>query len=279
MTTAVPAICPLPVVSVRARPDHRAALVTQVLFGERLSVQADNGKGWSKVRCVPGTTTGWMPRAHWQPAPEEAADYAYSLEMLQPALGDTVINLPFGARLPHYDGLRFRLGEQAYNFSGQAVAPDLLDPYAELVIKLARRFLNAPYLPGGRTIFGIDGVGLWQLVFRLVGIELPRSLTTLARRGADAGFLQQALPGDLAFFTDPDDKLVHTGLLLPEEQLLHVTDRVRIDRLDHRTIRTETQEVLPYRLRVIRRLLPDLPKYRRGSGPRRGRGGKQFELF
>ena len=274
------AICPLAAVAVRVRPDHGAAQLTQLLFGERVSVLQHNGKGWSKVRCVPGTATGWVMADQLAPTADEVPDFAYSLEMLHVAVGDTVQRIPFGGLLPHYDGLRFRMGQRAYSFNGQAVAPDLLDPYAELVAKLALRFVGAPYLSGGRTVLGIDETGLWQLIFRLVGIELPRRLDALVRRGSDVGFVQRAAPGDLCFFTGTHSKLIKVGMLLDDGRLLHVRDRVRVDAWQpHGWTLPDGGHGSTYTLRTVRRLLPDLPRYRRGSGPRRGRGGKQFELF
>ena len=273
--------CPLAVVSVRARADHRAELVTQLLFGERVEIRHTTGKGWSKVRCEDGRCAGWVRRSQLLAVTEtDPTDFAYSIGLLQPALGAAAaLHLPFGACLPQYDGLRFRLGEASYQFNGQTVATDLLDPYPELVIKLAMRFLHAPYLPGGRTLFGIDGAGLFPLIFRLVGIALPRRLVDQVRTGIDVGFPQQALPGDLIFYGTADGALCKVALLLPDDRVLHVDDRVRVGNFDHRQLADGVDEGSNYRLRTIRRVLPQLPAYRRGNGPRRGRGGKQFELF
>lgn len=267
--------CPLAVVSVRARPDHGAAQVTQLLFGEWVRLLDRGSKGWSKVRCTDGHCTGWVAddqlrRVSARPGP----DYAYCLELLAPALGQrTALQLPFGARLSAYDGLRFLFGPDAYSFNGQAVAPDLLDPYPELLAKLARRFLHAPYQAGGRTVLGIDGPGLCNLLFPLFGIELPRTLGRQVRAGHDVGFVQQARPGDLLFFADDDERLTDVGLLLTNDELLYVSGYVRTAPW------TAGEQASRLRVRTVRRLLPELPAYQRGSGPRRGRGGKQFELF
>lgn len=85
-------------------------------------------------------------------------------------------------------------------------------------VDVARRYLGIPYVFGGTNpAIGLDCSGLVQLVFRQLGVALPRTAQqqydATARVGRDA--LQ---PGDLVFFArtyaDPHDWVTHVGIYI-----------------------------------------------------------------
>ena len=273
--------CPLAVVPVRSRPDHRSEQRTQLLFGEIVHV-LQAGKVWTRIRCPWDQMEGWVMAGQLLACSSERVEeeFAYSLEICQPAVSRRgALPIPFGARLPGFDGLRFRLGEESYQYSGQAVAPDVLEPYADLVMKLARRYLGAPYQWGGRSPFGIDAAGFVQLIFQLVDIPLPRTAAAQVLLGEEVDFVQRALPGDIAFFGPANGTVDHVGILLPGEELLHVEEQVRIDKVDHQGIFNERRQRYTRPLRVVRRVLPTEERAYRKRTRRAAGSGRQFELF
>ena len=88
---------------------------------------------------------------------------------------------------------------------------------AELMVTLAKKYLNAPYLWGGRSPFGIDCSGFTQVVFRVAGYKLPRDSKDQIMQGKEIS-LEEAIPGDLAFFTNKAGKMNHVGIILKDER-------------------------------------------------------------
>jgi cell wall-associated NlpC family hydrolase len=85
-------------------------------------------------------------------------------------------------------------------------------------VEVARRYLGVPYVFGGSNpATGLDCSGLVQLVFRQLGVTLPR--TAQLQYEATAPVAQDQLqPGDLVFFartyTDPRDWITHVGIYI-----------------------------------------------------------------
>jgi cell wall-associated NlpC family hydrolase len=75
-------------------------------------------------------------------------------------------------------------------------------------------FLNAPYLWGGRSPFGIDCSGFTQLVYKLNGYKLPRDASQQVELGTPLSFVEEAEAGDLAFFDNEEGNIVHVGMVL-----------------------------------------------------------------
>jgi hypothetical protein len=182
--------------------------------------------------------------------------FAYSLELFQPLMADNeVIPVVMGARLPNFDGMRFTLDNTVYTFSGQAVFPEHIKPSAEFILKIARRYLHAPFLHGGRSPMGIDAAGFIQMVFKIANIALPREAAQQVYIGTAVDFVEQSMPGDVAFFENRAGRITHCGIILPDAEVIHAFGSVRIDKIDHYGIYDRSEKRYTHRLRVVRRML------------------------
>jgi hypothetical protein len=238
---------------------------SQLLFGEVVKVLEVKDRKWAHVLQPEDGFSGWVGvNQLLLITTEEAAHYqenfAYALELYQPILArDHFLPISFGARLPDFDGMHFHFGGERYTFSGQAVFARDVAPKPELVIKLARKLLNVPFLWGGRTPLGIDAPALVQLAYQITGTYLPRTVEAQVKCGRSVDFVQQSQAADLAFFDELGGKVNHAGLILPGSQILHCYERVRIDAIDHYGIYNYELGQYTHRLRIVKRLLADAP--------------------
>jgi cell wall-associated NlpC family hydrolase len=118
--------------------------------------------------------------------------------------------------------------------------------------------MNAPYQWGGRSIAGIDCSGLTQMAFKLCNTTLPRDASQQAQQGTLVDFLQNAQCGDIAFFDNSDGRIVHVGILLDAQNIIHATDssgRVVIDRIDPSGIISVSQRKRTHNLRFVKRFI------------------------
>jgi cell wall-associated NlpC family hydrolase len=94
------------------------------------------------------------------------------------------------------------------------------------LVATAKRFIGTPYRFGGQSReSGFDCSGLTMTVYRLNGLELPRSSQAQYRAGTtvDRGALQ---PGDLVFFaTGRSDRVSHVGLYSGQGRFIHAPGR------------------------------------------------------
>jgi hypothetical protein len=256
-----------------------------LLFGETLEVLEEKGKQWCKIRASSDNFIGWVETNQLKPiTPSEFerfnAHFSYSLELVQPVMGaDHFIPITMGARLPEYDGIRFCLGEMNYTFSGQALTPGDVQPSADLIVKLAKRYLHTPFLWGGRSPFGMDSPGLVQMVFQMAGFKVPREATAQIEMGATIDFIENAQAGDLAFFENNQSRISHVGILVPDGKIIHAYGGVRMDKVDHYGIFDELRQVYSKRLRLIKRILPTIAAAGNNASQSVDVRSKQIELF
>ncbi|HSR39622.1 MAG TPA: NlpC/P60 family protein, partial [Phnomibacter sp.] len=67
------------------------------------------------------------------------------------------------------------------------------------------------------------------------------------------GFLQEAVPGDLAFFDNAEGRITHVGILLNEKEIIHASGVVRVDPIDNHGIMNKQSGKRTHNLRIIKR--------------------------
>lgn len=262
-------ICHLSVIPCRKEPSDRSEMVTQLLFGEHFEVLEEK-KSWTLIKTSYDDYECWIDKKQFISVESDRglklATTAVTTDLLQLAEteNEEMIPLVLGSSLPNFKNNRFSIGRSAYTFKGDAEFPFARKNGStpDSIAEAARWYLNAPYLWGGRSPFGIDCSGFTQMVYKLNGWAIKRDAWQQAKQGSTISFLEESITGDLAFFDNEEGKIIHVGIVLagPSKgknagfRIIHASGKVRIDTLDHQGIFNADQKKYSHRLRVIRRL-------------------------
>jgi cell wall-associated NlpC family hydrolase len=250
-------IITVPAAPARKKPDHRQEMVNQLLFGEAFEIIENRQKTWYKVKSLYDGYSGWITHHLFTPVNEAGARASNGLfagdYLNKILLNDVPAFIPMGSFLPGFDGTGGKAGDYKFQFQGEVVNPaESTVPKSDLVESIATRWLNAPYLWGGRTILGVDCSGFAQTVFKLAGVPLPRDAWQQALHGTAVKKLALSQKGDLAFFDDKDE-IVHVGIVLSADRIIHASGKVRIDLLDKEGIKNAETGRRTHKLNSIRR--------------------------
>lgn len=251
------AICFLPNIPLRRTPEDGGEMMTELLFGDACEVYEYTGT-WARIKNKADGYEGWLTTKMLTFVSKN--EYLEYDPIVQPVLSSYCAEafddrgqhllLTGGSVLPDYlpDG-SFRVKNRRFRLN-----PELVKPVSESVLDTAMKFLNSPYLWGGKNALGIDCSGLTQVAFRIHGIQLLRNACQQVTQGELVPFLQEALPGDLAFFDHDDRVISHVGMICGQGHILHASGNVHIDRLDEEGIFNEERGVYTHKLRVIKRI-------------------------
>ena len=249
------AICTLSIVPVRREPDDRAEQVTQWLFGETADVLERHAK-WTRLKFHHDDYEGWVDNKQISSA-KDGVDVkpVRSIEQfMHVSTASGALVVPFGAVLPAYTSGQFEIGAEHLAFPGRTTAQANGTPVMRM-LNLKDQWLNTPYLWGGRSPFGVDCSGLTQMLFLVSGIKLPRDAWQQAELGKPVELIGLSATGDLAFFDNDEGRIVHVGIVLENNRILHASGRVRIDSLDQEGIFNTKEKKYTHKLRTIKRVV------------------------
>ena len=253
-------ICLLSVIPVREKPSDKSQMVTQLLFGETIKI-IDRLKNWFLIQNSENRYEEWVDSGQIRLIDEDAYNTleketpVYLTDPYQKAnSAEGSVLLSLGSRLPHFDKNKFAIDEIQFELEKDAETFHGKNS-RDALISLAKKYLGVPYLWGGRSYFGLDCSGFSEVVFRTCGYQLPRDSSDQAQIGKAVAFINEAQTGDLAFFDNEEEQIVHVGILLNNTQIIHASGSVHIDSIDHEGIFNNSQQKYTHKLRLIKRVL------------------------
>lgn len=229
--------CHLTVIPCRKEASDPSEMVTQLVFGEPYEI-LEEGEKWSRIITFLDKYECWISNNQVRQCGNEVLQsftgQCPTVKLpLVPALCKRTnlrIHLSLGAYLHKVEGSEFSIGEDNYEL--------IIDPESNKdwsLEDLVFKFLNTPYLWGGKSLFGIDCSGFTQIVSRIFGKNIPRDAYQQAEIGTPIEF-KELTSGDLVFFENKAGKITHVGIALGDNKIAHASGKVRIDALDERGI-------------------------------------------
>ena len=247
----------LSIVPMRAEATDLSEMVNQILFGEQYKI-IESRKKFSKIRLSHDKYEGWI--CNKQLLEIDKVDYDnllsseknYTTDVLDIIKSDSFQTIVMGSVLPEIQDSIFRFNNIDYTFEGLTTN---VKQEKGMLIENAMMYLNSPYLWGGRTPFGVDCSGLSQMVYRLNGIDIPRDADEQAEVGTTLSFVEESEPGDLAFFDNAEGNIIHVGIILENNHIIHASGKVRIDRIDQQGIFNTDTGSHTHKLRLIKSII------------------------
>lgn len=245
-------ICNLSIVPLRFEASDKSELVSQVLYGEWFKV-IEKRKNWSKIRLAFDKYEGWIDNKQYI---EIEAEVYKQLNAETPKLSIDLVEFIQDENEQLYP---IQLGS---SLNGLSLLKHTFDgnltegvTNKANIVQTAFLYLNSPYLWGGKTPFGIDCSGFTQMVYKLNGYKLLRDASQQATQGEALSFIEESEPGDLAFFDNAEGDIIHVGIIMKDNYIIHAHGKVRIDRLDHSGIYNVDRNLHTHKLRVIKKVV------------------------
>jgi gamma-D-glutamyl-L-lysine dipeptidyl-peptidase len=234
----------IPVSDMREKPSQDAEIVSQALFAESVSI-LNEYENWVKIETSRDKYQGWVNKSALCQTQDEylsisntkiakVNQLAAHLYHVEDTVYGPILTLPYGTFLEVVD-----LPENPQSRWIQVILPDgrlayiqrghvMLNPPGaisrEEMCRLSQRFLGLPYTWGGRSSFGFDCSGFIQMLYREMGINLPRDSKDQFKWEGITKISEEALaPGDLIYWGYTVDKIRHVGLYLGEGNFIHAT--------------------------------------------------------
>jgi len=250
-------ICNLAIIPLRIEASDRSEIVSQVLFGEHFEV-LELQKQWARIKLQYDGYEGWIDSKQYQKISE--SDYnqlskdaiVLNADLVEyvTASNNLLMPIPLGASLSFLNHSDINV----QNFEFEGLRTSGVKPKSNIV-QTSYTYLNAPYLWGGKTPFGIDCSGFTQMVYKLNGYHLLRDASQQATQGEALSFIEESEPGDLAFFDNEEGRIIHVGIIMENNYIIHGSGKIRIDRLDHLGIYNAEANKHTHKLRVIKKII------------------------
>ncbi|WP_284777714.1 NlpC/P60 family protein [Agrobacterium sp. lyk4-40-TYG-31] len=219
--SGAPSQITVPVIGLRPKPDLTAGIDTALLLGETIKV-FEKVNGWAWVQADADGYAGYVPETAFGDIVAPTHRIITPRTFLYPAAElrkPPIAALSMGSQMRFVGeaetrGTRYLMTENGHG----VIAAHCLSAEQVLTedyVSIALRFLETPYLWGGRSGFGIDCSGLVQLSMAMAGKSVLRDTDMQVRSLGTEITREELRRGDLVFWKG------HVGIMEDEETLLH----------------------------------------------------------
>lgn len=236
-------ICKVAAAPVRREPNQRSEMTNQLLFGETMQLLEQKDEWW-RVKSLYDDYEGWMTKHLFKE--EESVDkinlnYVTADLINKIQFEDKTFYIPLGSFLPGFNEHNHQLWNDKYSYKSSYTV--INKPDQSVIKSKSKEWLEVPYLWGGKTLMGVDCSGFVQTIFKMAGVKLQRDAWQQALQGTAVEALENSRENDLAFFANEEGRIIHVGILLNNQRIIHASGKVKIDTIDDEgIINSETKE-------------------------------------
>lgn len=230
-----------PVIDMREQASENSEMASQAYYTEQVNILEETPE-WLKIETVIDHYQGWIKNRGL--CKRETAFLSNPTSVIakvnrcaahlydrEDTVYGPILTLPFDSRLEVLEPkgesnsrwIKVALvdGREAFIQRGDVTLnSDLLDRIK--ICSLSMKFLNLPYTYGGRSSFGYDCSGFVQMLYRQMGLHLPRdSKDQINWEKFKSIPIEDLSAGDLIFFGLDKDKIRHVGLYLGDQKFIH----------------------------------------------------------
>jgi len=243
-------ICNLSIVPVRIVDSDKSEMINQLIYGDIIEILEEKEK-WVKIKSVFDDYIGWIDIKQYFKIDDniklDLNNPVYSVNLVEfiENNNNELVTIPIGSDISNISLMN-------HKFDGKTISGK---NNRNSIVNTALSFLNSPYLWGGKTPFGIDCSGFTQMVYKINGYKLSRDAKDQANQGKTLSFIEESEAGDLAFFNNDVGDIIHVGIILQNNHIIHASGKVRIDRIDHSGIYNNDLNKHTHSLRYIKKII------------------------
>ena len=243
-------ICNLSIVPVRIVDSDKSEMINQLIYGDIIEILEEKEK-WVKIKSLYDDYIGWIDKKQYFKIEDniklDLNKPVYSIDLVEfiENNNNELITIPIGSDISNISLMN-------HKFDGKTISGN---NNRNSIVNTALSFLNSPYLWGGKTPFGIDCSGFTQMVYKINGYKLCRDAKDQANQGETLSFIEESEAGDLAFFNNDQGDIIHVGIILQNNHIIHASGKVRIDRIDHSGIYNNDLNKHTHSLRYIKKII------------------------
>lgn len=243
-------ICNLSIVPVRIEDSDKSEMINQLIYGDIIEILEEKEK-WVKIKSVFDDYIGWIDKKQYFKIDDniklDLNDPIYSINLVEfiENNNNELVTIPIGSDISNISLMN-------HKFDGKTISGK---NNRNSIVNTALLFLNSPYLWGGKTPFGIDCSGFTHMVYKINGYKLSRDAKDQANQGETLSFIEESEAGDLAFFNNDEGDIIHVGIILQNNHIIHASGKVRIDRIDHSGIYNNDLNKHTHSLRYIKKII------------------------
>ena len=255
----------LSIIPVRRDPSEQSEMITQILYGEHFIVN-EIMLGWAHVKLAFDGYDGWVDMKMITPLMERSyqkidkSPFAVTTDIFNiiPVNEEQTMMIVAGSTLPCWrpNLKEFSIQTEVFSHTGNITYRKPAN-IRKVMIDQALKYFNAPYLWGGRSPLGIDCSGLTQIIYKMVGHNIPRDANQQVHCGKALSFVEETKPGDLAFFDNEEGQIIHVGIIWEKNKIIHASGKVRIDNVDQFGIFNVETKRYSHQMRVMKRIIKD----------------------